>query len=325
MPSITTHHFFAQEVFNHLRKEDQNHIKDELIIYSTFAQSHDYLFYYTFDFKNNKIIRELGHYAHHHNTQAYLLNIVKYIKDNHLEDNQQVVAYLYGSVTHYCLDSTCHPYIFYKTGVARKNKKETYKYRGEHNHMEKDLDAIIYKRYTNKNYNHCNLNRDIIKNPHFNQELCQAISFAYNETYQIPDIAKYYQKSIKDTKIINALVINDYLGIKRLLYKLIDFITHHRFGYIQAYSTHILHPDLSYLNNEHKKWNHPAFKERTYTYSFDDLYEESLKKSVNIIQKINEVLYEDKSIDYLKEYIPDLDYATGVKISESRRMDYFEY
>ncbi|MDE5888975.1 MAG: hypothetical protein K2H20_03040, partial [Bacilli bacterium] len=119
-------------------------------------------------------------------------------------------------------------------------------------------------------------------------------------------------------------VINDYLGIKRLIYKLIDLITNHKFGYIQAYSTHILKPNINYLNEDHKTWNHPSNKEITYTYSFDDLYNQSLKKVIKIIRKINEVLYKDTSIEVLYEYIPDLDYSTGVILEESRRMDYFE-
>ena len=44
MPSITTHHIFAEQVYNHLIKDIQDNIKNEKLIYTTFAQSHDYLF-----------------------------------------------------------------------------------------------------------------------------------------------------------------------------------------------------------------------------------------------------------------------------------------
>ena len=190
--------------------------------------------------------------------------------------------------------------------------------------MEKDLDAIFYERFTNKKYNTCNLNKDIIKKPKFSKELINLISNVYKKTYNEENVGLFFQKSITHTKIINALAINDYFGLKRGLYKIIDFITNHRFGYIQAYSTHILKPNLEYLNEEHKEWNHPSNKELKYTYSFDDLYNQSLKKVLKIIRKINEVIYDRKPIESLYKYIPNVDYSTGVLIEESRRMDYFE-
>lgn len=324
MPSITTHHMFSKEVLNHLTAEELNRFNKEITIYHTFAQSHDYLFYYTFDIKNALRIRELGHRAHHEKTQDYIINIVKEIKEKRLENNPQALGYLFGSITHYCLDSTCHPYIFYKTGIYRKNNPASKKFRGEHTHMEKDLDAIFYERYTGKKYNTCNLNKDIIKKPIFQEELTNLISNVYKKTYNEDNIGKYYYKSIKHTKAINALVINDYFGIKRAIYKFIDFITNHKFGYIQAYSNHIINPDLSYLNEEHKTWNHPSNKEITYNYSFDDLYNQALEKTLKIIREINKVFYEDKDINKLYKYIPDVDYSTGVIIEESRRMDFFE-
>lgn len=324
MPSITTHHFFAQEVLNHLEKEEIEHIQNEQTIYYTFAQSHDYLFYYTFDLKNAKRIKELGHRAHHEQTQNYLLNILREIKEKHLEDNQQAVAYLYGSITHYCLDATCHPYIFYKTGICRKGNKESYKYRGEHTHMERDLDAIYYEKYKKRKYKYCNINKEIIKKPLFTKTLTTLVSDVYKKTYNEDNIGTYYQKGIKNAKIINFLAINDYLGIKELIYKGIDFLTNNYFGHLQAYSTHNKNVNLDFLNREHKEWNHPCFPDRKYKDSFEDLFNQSLQKAIKIIKTINTVLYENKSIEEIEKYIPDLDYATGLPIEESRRMDYFE-
>ena len=295
MPSITTHHIFATQVFTKLNKETKKHFNHEKIIYTTFAQSHDYLFYYTFDLKNVKRIKNLGHYAHHNNTQDYILNIVKEIKKNHLENDSQCLAYLYGVITHYVLDSTCHPFIFYKTGIYRKT------------------------------YNHCNLNKDIIQKPQFSHTLIDLISTVYKKTYNEDNIGYYYIKSIKHTKIINTLVINDYFGIKRLIYTFIDFITNKRFGSLAAYSTYRKHPDMSLLNEEHHIWNHPCNKDITYNSSFDDLVNEAKKKTLKIIKNINNYLFNDeRSIKQLENIIPNIDYSTGLEIKDNKRMDYFE-
>lgn len=324
MPSITTHHYFAKDVLKEIPQNIKDTFINEELIYSTFAQSHDYLFYYTFDSKNYRRIKDLGHRAHHESTKDYLINIVKEIKDNHLENNKQLLAYLYGSVTHYCLDSTCHPFIFYKTGIYRKNNPQSKKYRGEHNHMEKDLDAIYYELNTHKKYNTCNVSRDIIKNPIFNKQLIQTISNVYKKTYNEEDIGNYYRKSIKHCKLIYNIAINDYFGIKRAIYKLIDFLTNHHFGYIQSYSTHILNPDIIYLNLSKKEWNHPSGKHVKYNSSFPELYEIAFQKSIKIIKSLHEVIFNNKDIKSLDKVILDVDYSTGMLIKDNLRMDYFE-
>lgn len=325
MPSITTHHIFSKDILKHLKQDELNKFNQELTIYHTFAQSHDYLFYYTFNLKHYKRIKALGHYAHRHKTQEYLLNIIQEIKDNHLEDNHQLIAYLYGSITHYCLDTTCHPYIFYKTGVYRKNEKDTKKYHGGHNRIEKDLDAYYYEKETNKKYNTCNINKEIIKNPIFSKELLTSLNNIYKKTYNQDNIGEYYYKGIKHAKIANTLIINDRFGIKKLLYKFLDFITFHKFGYIAAYSTYIKHPNINYLNLEKKEWNHPSNPDIKYNYSFPELYNQSIEKSLTIIREVNKVLYENKPITDLLDYIPDLDYSTGMIIKEKKEMRHFEY
>ena len=296
-----------------------------MTLYHTFAQSHDYLFYYTFNPFHAKKIKALGHYAHRHKTQEYLINIIKEIKENNLENNEQLISYLYGSITHYVLDTTCHPYIFYKTGVYRKKDKQTKKYHGEHNRIEKDLDAIYYEKDTNKKYNKCNVSKEIIKEPVFSKELLNTLNNVYKKTYNKDNIGIYFYRGIKHAKIAYTLFINDYLGIKKFLYKLFDIITFKRFGYIAAYSTHIKHPNLNYLNTNKKEWNHPSNPNIKYKYSFEDLYNQSIEKTINIIKQVNKVLYENKPLNDILEYLPDLDYATGMIIKEKKEMRYFEY
>lgn len=324
MPSIITHHMFSKEVLKRLSKEELNRFDNKLDIYHTFAQSHDYLFYYTFG-KNKKKINDFGHYAHRHNTQEYLINIIKEIKDNHQENNPELLAYLYGSITHYVLDTTCHPFIFYKTGVYRKKEPNTRKYFGGHNQIEKDLDAYYYKKYTGKDYNLCNVTKEIIGKPIFSKTLIDTLNEVYEETYNKENIGYYYQKGVNNARVIYNIVINDRFGIKKTLYKLLDLIINKNQHYISTYSTYIKSPNLNYLNLDKKEWNHPCLPDIKYNHSFEDLYNESLDKTVKIIQEVNKVLYEDKPIKDILKYIPDLDYSTGLLIKESKQLRHFEY
>lgn len=324
MPSIITHHMFSKELLNNLSKEELSKIDNKLDIYHTFAQSHDYLFYYKFG-KNRKAINKLGHKAHHSNTQEYLINIIKEIKNNHEENNSELIAYLYGSITHYVLDTTCHPYIFYKTGYYRKKEKETRKYFGGHNQIEKDLDAIYYKKYTNKEYNLCNVSKEIIGKPKLSNKLINTMNKVYKETYNKDNIGIYYQKGVDNARVIYNIVINDRLGIKKSFYKLLDLIINKNKRYISTYSTYIKKPNLDYLNIKHKEWNNPSNPDIKSTKSFEDLFNESINKSIKIIKEVNKVLYENKPIKELLKYIPNLDYSTGLPIEESKQLRHFEY
>lgn len=324
MPSIITHNIFSNEVLKGLSKETKSKFENELEIYNTFAQSHDFLFYRHFG-KNSGKIRDLGHYAHHHNTQDYLLNIIKEIKTNKLENNEQAIAYLYGSLTHYILDTNCHPYIFYKTGVYRKKEKWTHKYHGEHTRIEKHLDCILYEKFFNKLYFKCDINKEIIKNPILSEDLKKLITKVYKKTYNADNIGEEYQSSIKDAKIINRLATKDPIGIKKLFYILIDTISMHHFGNLTAYSTFIFNPNYKFLNMEHLKWNHPCDKNITFSYSFEDLFNQSITDCCKLIEEVNNYIYKKGDLNTLKKLIPNIDYSTGITCDSPKRLMFFEY
>ena len=317
MPSITTHYMFSKEVLNNLENKEKNILKSKLDIYHTFAQSHDYLFYYKFGAKH-KEINKLGRYAHHNKTQEYILNIIKEIKNNNEEYNPELIAYLYGSITHYVLDTTCHPYIFYKTGVYRKKEPKTKKYFGGHSRIEKDIDAYYYKKYTNKDYNKCNITKEVIGNPIFSNKLINVINNVYNKTYKANNIGNYYIKTIKNTKLIYNLIIKDRFGIKKAIYKILDFLINKNKAYISTYSTYIKNPNINYLNLEKKEWNNPSNPDLRCNKSFEELYDDAISRTIKIIKEVNKVLYEDKPIKHLVDFIPDLDYSSGLEIKETK-------
>lgn len=324
MPSLITHHMFSKEVLNNLDKEEKALLGDKLDIYHTFAQSHDFLFYYTFG-KDKKRINSFGHHAHRHNTQDYLVNIINEIKNNKEEHNPELIAYLYGCITHYVLDTTCHPFIFYKTGVYRKSEPDTRKYFGGHNKIEKDLDAYYYKKYTDKDYNLCNVTKEIIGKPVLSSNLIETLNKVYKKTYNQENIGYYYQKGVNNARVIYNIVINDRFGIKKTLYKLLDLIINKNQSYISTYSTFIKKPNLDYLNLDKKEWNHPCLPDKKYNHSFEDLYKLSVDKSIKIIKEVNKVLYKNKPIEDILEYIPDLDYSTGLEIKNNKYIRHFEF
>ena len=201
MPSLITHDIFAKEVYKRLDDKIKNKFSKEKIIYQTFAQSHDYLFYYkSFSIRKSRKINFLGKIGHRRKTQAYIFNIIKNIKKYHLENYQPDVAYLFGVITHFILDSTCHPLIFYKTGIYDPRVKETYKYRGMHSLMERNIDTLYFKKYYGKEYKTCNVSKDIIMNPKLSIDLITLINMVYEETYEEKNVGLYIRRGISTIK-----------------------------------------------------------------------------------------------------------------------------
>ena len=104
MPSIVTHHLFAKDCLKDTK------LKKNIDIYYIFAQSFDNLFYYKFFIPGQgKKIRKLGNLGQKSKTNEYFLNILDYIKQHQQQNNEELLAYLYGSICHYTLDSNAHP------------------------------------------------------------------------------------------------------------------------------------------------------------------------------------------------------------------------
>ena len=94
MPSLITHDIFAKEVYSLLPDRIKDTFKDEKLIYQTFAQSHDYLFYFKSpNIGLTKKVNKLGKIGHRRNTQDYIINIIKLIKEYHLQLYQPDIAY----------------------------------------------------------------------------------------------------------------------------------------------------------------------------------------------------------------------------------------
>lgn len=323
MPSIVTHYSFAKDVYKKLDLKTQERVDKETM--EIFAQSFDYFFYYNFlSFKKGKAIRDLAKTTHRSNTQLYFINIVKYILKNNLQENKEVLGYLYGSLTHYTLDTICHPFVFFKTGVYYKNMSATAKYRGMHTKMEKNIDAYYSKVQFKKPLYKLKIVKEVIPRHTFSKEVLSTISWVYKETYNKENIGVYVNKAYKNTRNLYRFLIQDKSGIKRKLYSFIDFFNKKGMVF-KNYSFHIVAEDLKFLNLDKKYWCHPCDDSIISDASFLDLYEDALNKTLKIIEEINKVLYEKQNIKSLVDVIENVSYITGLPIEKNKRLQFFEY
>ena len=322
MPQLITHNIFATEVYEKLDDNVKKSIYSQINIYKTYAQSFDY-FYYSF---SKKVRKGIGNRGHKKKVRKYFMNILNNIFEMKLETNKQALAYLYGSITHYVLDSTCHPYIFYKTGVySPKNRKATIKYMGLHGDIENNIDAIFYINRFKKSFHKVNTAREFIPRIYPSKELKSLMDKTFVDTFNKEHASRYYFNSYKHSRWLYPLFINDKHGIKKIMYKIFDKIVYFRTNNFEYYTTYIKQPKFNYLNIEHKKWCYPSDKNITSTESFIDLYNKSLDRATYLINLAHQVINKEKDIKEFEESIGNLSYVRGLDCDNSKAMEYFEF
>ena len=125
MPSILTHYIFNQSLNSSTSLEA-----------NIGSQGPDPLFFYFCGLKNypnTKLICEYGNVLHKMNPTSTLIYFYNYALKQNSDDKNILLNYLKGFISHYSLDSTAHPYIFYKSGFSlTDDKKEVKKYFLDH-------------------------------------------------------------------------------------------------------------------------------------------------------------------------------------------------
>lgn len=317
MPSTVTHYLFTKDVLKCIDKDIQEKIKNSENIYYLFGNSFDILFFSKY---------KLGSKAHGYNTNLYFANMINYIRKNNLTNNSDALAYLYGSICHYVLDSTIHPYIYYYTGKYKRGIKETYKYKGRHSYMEYMLDVILYKEKYNKELYKVNIAKEIFPKLKFSLELQNMIDYTYRKTFDFDKGYKYIKKGRKNFRLAMKYGMSSRFGFRKMLLRIIDCLHIVKDKKLSYCNFHIKKLDNGVLNLEHKKWCYPIDKSISFHYSFYDLYDVSIEKARKLINGINYALDgSDSDIKKILREIGNNSYRTGLNISKKENMKYFNF
>ncbi|MDD3241313.1 MAG: zinc dependent phospholipase C family protein [Bacilli bacterium] len=326
MPSTMTHTYFAMDVYDSLSIPLKELLLDHKELLKTASQSLDPLFFYNIaNIKNGKKVRKFGNYFHTHKTNEFFITLINYIKYNNYSNNGEIMAYLYGLICHFVLDSTIHPYVVYKTGDFDKTNKKTYKYNQLHGELESFFDNYMVAYRENiipwkfKCYNFG------LNTYELSDSLKEVINFTYKEVFNINKIDSVYISSIKQMKKFYRIFRYDPYGIKKNLYKLIDIVTPNNILRLEPISYHINPKNKeNWLNLDNNRWLYPCNDKLKHNESIIDLYCLSLEKTLVIINSINEYIYDNKKIK-LDKLFNNLSYFTGRNIDLDEKVKYFEF
>lgn len=328
MPSSNTHNYFCEDVYNKVNKNIKNKLKDNINYFKVFGQGPDPYFFYDFHLsKRSKEVHKINKAMQHSKINKHFTRLINYINENNFYDNEEVLAYLYGQICHFALDSTVHPYIIYNVGNYTAKNPKTYKYNGLHEEMEYYIDCyMIYQRekILPKSYK---IHKKLFNIGKFNKELNSTIDKVIKDVYGFDNVSSIYYKSIMDMKKFYYIFNYDKYGIKKCVYSIMDMICKNTRVRKKELSFHV-NPNekLYYLNNDKITWNHPCDKNEKYNLSFDELYNIALDKAVNIINEVDKMLKNKKiNNSKIEELFKNLDYGTGKDCDLNLEYKYFNF
>ncbi|MCD8028777.1 MAG: zinc dependent phospholipase C family protein [Erysipelotrichaceae bacterium] len=132
MPAGYTHLDFGKKVFSKLNPTLQNQIEPFIDYYNIGVHGPDILFYHKVYVRTR--VNKLGSSMHYEEAYPFFLEAKKLIKENSNPD--AALVYILGFITHFTLDSTCHPYIYQIQDELNKT----------HSEIESELDREIIVR-----------------------------------------------------------------------------------------------------------------------------------------------------------------------------------
>lgn len=301
MPNIITHYLFAKEVKTQTDSDILECIRkypNEFVIGSN---GPDFLFFYHFFIGNKEahFVQNIGSVLHSSNINAFYSSAIDTIATcDDVELKKAMKSYVAGHLCHWALDSTTHPYIFYKTGNCKGESASM------HHRFESMLDALMLQK---------KLGYDIhdfyFPGLTYRKELTlKAISTIYTQAVKDCLYCKLSEKQIKGA-------LDDWTKIQKLLYDPKQVKVH----LLKVFEKTIKHPwlfsgnvvpskiDYSYdiLNEAKHNWCYPVDPSRISNESFDELFEKAKKLAVNCIKAMD-----DKSA--LLNILSDITYDTGV-------------
>ena len=328
MPSSMTHGYFCEDVYEKVNNNVKIKLKNCINYFKVFGQGPDPYFFYDFHLsRRSKKVYEINRAMQHSNVNKHFVKLINYINEKNYYSNEQVMAYLYGQICHFVLDSTAHPYIIYSTGMYNEKDSDTYKYNGLHEKMEYYIDNyLIFKREKTlpKKFK---VYKKLFNIDKFNNELKSCVDDVVKAVYDFDNVGDIYYKSIVDMKKFYHVFNYDRYGIKKCVYTAMDFVCGDKCVKKKELSFHIdPNSQLYYLNNDKNTWNHPCDINEKYDLSFTELYVKALNKACLIIEEVDAML-ENKNINNkrIEELFGNLDYGKGKDCDLDLEYKYFKF
>lgn len=326
MPDILSHLLCARESTKYLSSEITDVLEANKSIFNMGAQGPDIFFFYRlYPWQKHKNVGEYAKLIHSNSPNEFFINAAKLLMEdisvadidffeskNKTSELHQKFSYLAGFLSHYALDTTCHPYIYYHSGIQ-----------GSHNHkyLECIIDTMLSSIYDVKKVELSKTYKAIALEEYERSVTSIYLSKIINRTFHVNLSPSIIMTSMKDMRNIVATMY-DPLSIKRTVFSAIERTLNLKGKLVTAAFPAKLNSDIDYLNLNHSEWCHPCDDKIIYTSSFIDLFQDSVSLSYNLIMNLSFYLINYITADTLRIIIGNNLYNTGLDESLDQQMKF---
>jgi len=304
MPGHLTHNKSYLDVFDLLPEKMKGQYAESWREYKLFAQGHDFLLLYMFLHlpQYPELHRKLG--IIEENIQALAIHYIGALQKT--SKSAEAMLFLYGYLTHHFLDAKLHPLIVYETGDLRNDKNAS----ALHLLVENMIDAYLLRK-DGADPKKFKMHSLVTSNRALTAETRSVIDGSFEKTYGFEQFSQLFANYNKTARTFMKALRYDPRGIKRVLFKPLDFllmglfkpsILPFRFDGTEC---------VEYLNTQNEPWTYPADATRVSTKSFDELFDDGVHEIARMLSLLDEAIADHASDAQLAEIIPNISSIHG--------------
>lgn len=277
MPAANTHNIFANNILTIIQDTMSIDIEDSSFLYG--AQGPDLFFTHRFmPWMKGENISKYGSMIH----QAEPNKVLSIMRTYVARENSVISAsYFLGFISHYSLDSTCHPYINFIADEQLEDEPEQTN-TIFHCESESALDAIVYRSVYEDLASKVNIGKYFKVNDEVKYRIADLYCHLIKELFDEEVSNEMMFQVIEDAAYVYSWLY-DSLGIKKFILNAIEASTQRKL------SCHLI-PDMEnsefdYANLSKTVWLDKEENERTE--NFFELIEMAKERTVDIIFNLN--------------------------------------
>jgi len=313
MPGFITHYICGQAALHAAPLEAQEMIKPYQQLFNIGTQGPDIFFYYIPGFLK-KNMRHVGIEMHKHHFGAFMQSITDILLAETLPESSRapIFAYICGYLTHYALDATAHPYVYFKTGTRQKgDKARAIKYSVNHRKFETAIDVLMLDLMSSEKPADYKLWQLIKSDSESAQIAAGAISEALYEAYDRNISPREVQKAMMYMVNITR-VLQSRTGRRKRLMELMENLTVGEHLVSSIIHMQNVTDGVDYMNIEKNLWHFPGHDELEKSDSFIEMYHEAVNESTDMITALCQYMHDEISREQLTAIMGDRSLSTGL-------------
>lgn len=284
MPAVLSHYFQSLDVIELLKKENIKVNKDAFVFG---GQGPDFLYFHRLSpIQLGRSQRKIGVKLHETDIDKTLSVMSEYLLQ--YPDDNIVLSYVLGFISHYALDRDAHPYVYAVQEAIIE--AEHIKYRGffVHCRIEHSLDVIMLRDRLQLNGSQFNATKILTNDMEIITAQAKLMLYVINRLYG--------ENTISERQLINAFrdmrsnlkLLHDPFLIKRTIFAGLEKLLHTGPAVTCAIRPLMEDGLWDYANVEKAVWYNPYNKDKERDDSFFEIVEKSASDSDIMIRKLLE-------------------------------------